>query len=169
MEVKGYMLESAKVSQITLPMVVYWLENQVAVSLESRFPLGADPVETVKSLNLAVLQKLMQMNGLQLQSFQEEDLPHATTPPVQTGNGGEHEDDDEDEDEHEEKKGEPSLSGLITGIAQGLIEEGQELLDRAQKLGKGMVERSATSRFSNMAASSSPSVDDLNSTRGKYL
>ncbi len=157
---------------VTLPMVVYWQENQVAISLESHLPLGADPVDTLKSLNLAVLQKLMQMNGLQLQSFQDEDLPYPTTSPVQTGNGGTHGDgDDDEEDEDEGRKGESSLSGLITGIAQGLIDEGQELLDRAQQLGKDMVERSASSRSSHTASSSSDagSIDDLNSVRGKYL
>ena len=170
------MSQTAKTSQITLPMVVYWLENQVAISLESPLSLKDKPVDTIKSLNLGVLQKLMQMNGLQLQSFQDEDLPHAKTPtpPAQPGSSGGPDDDaEDDDDEHEEKKGENSLSGLITGIAQGLIEEGQELLDRAQKLGKDMVERSATSRSGTMASSSSAhdvvSTDDLNSTRGKYL
>ena len=72
-----------QVSQIPLPMVVYWHANQIAISLESQLPRGAAPVDVVKSLKLAALQKLMQMNGLQLQSFQEEDIPHPIMRPLE--------------------------------------------------------------------------------------
>src|SRR5579883_630855 len=57
-------------------MVVYWLEDQVAITFLSDLPLAAEKSNIIASLNLDGLNRFLGMNGYRLSSFGEHDVRH---------------------------------------------------------------------------------------------
>jgi hypothetical protein len=60
--------------------VVYWLENQVAITFHSNLAYTENPERIILSLKLEVLNRFLVIDGFQLQSFTSSDVPHDPDP-----------------------------------------------------------------------------------------
>lgn len=74
-------------------MVVYWLENQAAITFYSPLPPTTDKEQIIASLHLDGLDKFLSMMGYQLLSFTERDVRHAMSAQAQSNGGSEDEGD----------------------------------------------------------------------------
>ncbi len=75
-------------TQETLPMVVYWHENQVAITFRSDEQLSTGTTRVLASLQLDHLNQLLNSNGFTLKSFQEVDVirpPKTAKPAISVG------------------------------------------------------------------------------------
>jgi hypothetical protein len=83
------------------PMVVWWVENQLAITFLTRERADAGPQHVIESLHLDRLNRFLSKHHFNLRSFTKDDVPH----PV-------HKEDDEDNDD---KKRDVSKSEGDTG------------------------------------------------------
>jgi Subtilase family len=60
--------------------VVYWLENQVAITFHSHLAYTENPDSIISSLKLEVLNRFLIAGGFNLQSFTSSDVPHDPNP-----------------------------------------------------------------------------------------
>jgi hypothetical protein len=63
-----------------LPEVVYWHDNQVALTFLSNLPATDEPTKIIQSLHLDQLNKFLNAKGFNLTSFGESDVPHPRSP-----------------------------------------------------------------------------------------
>jgi hypothetical protein len=63
-----------------LPDVVYWHDNQVALTFLSNLPATDEPTKIIQSLHLDELNKFLNSRGFNLTSFGESDVPHPQAP-----------------------------------------------------------------------------------------
>src|SRR5437764_3774185 len=56
-------------------MIMYWLEDQVAIVFHSPLPPTADRQEIITSLRLDALRQFLQLRGFNLLPFTQDDLP----------------------------------------------------------------------------------------------
>jgi hypothetical protein len=63
-----------------LPEVVYWHDNQVALTFLSHMPASDGPTKIIQSLHLDQLNAFLNAHGFNLTSFGESDVPHPRSP-----------------------------------------------------------------------------------------
>lgn len=136
-----------------LRKVVYWHDNQVAITFLSPESISLGPKKIIQSLHLDRLNAFLNSRGFNLTSFGEHDVPRSP---------------DEDEDE---EPGETLVQEGIEVIGKGIkaIGEGIEALgEKIEELGQAIIDR-----VEHKDDDGSHDDDDdnkgLNSTVGKYL
>ncbi len=75
-------------TQETLPMVVYWHENQIAITFRSSEALSTHTENVIASLHLDLLKQFLAENGFTLKTFQEQDLLRLPQPSNKGSNVG---------------------------------------------------------------------------------
>src|SRR5689334_6600488 len=58
-------------------MIMYWLEDQVAIAFHSHLPPTADRQQIIASLRLDALSQFLQLRGFKLLPFNQDDLPQS--------------------------------------------------------------------------------------------
>src|SRR5260370_11745176 len=72
---KNYEYEHVRVPWWT-DMIMYWLEDQVAIAFHSNHHPSADRESIITSLELNKLNQFLQQRGFELLPFTQDDLPH---------------------------------------------------------------------------------------------
>lgn len=140
-------------------MVVFWHENQVAITFHSHLDLSSGPAAIIESLRLQDLNSFLNMRGFNIKSFTLQDVPNPPPPIEEPG-----EPDNEDEPA-EGTPGEEIREGL-TDIVEG-VEDVIKGVGRAVE--KVFVPVNGDGGDSNGQRNPKEGQDDLNSPTGKYL
>ena len=137
-----------------LRKVVYWHDNQVAITFLSPEPISLGPKKIIQSLHLDRLNAFLNSKGFNLTSFGEHDVPHPGSP-------------DEDEE-----PGETLVQEGIEVLGKGIkaIEEGIEALgEKIGELGQAIIDRVEQKGDDESHDGDDNENKGLNSTVGKYL
>lgn len=140
-----------------LPEIVYWHDNQVALTFLSNLPISEGPTKIIQSLHLDRLNAFLNSKGFNLTSFGESDVPHPRPP-----------DEDEDEDE-EEEPGETIVQEGMEALGKGIkaIEEGIETLgEKIEELGQTIIDHV---KKHDGEDNDDEDQKELNTPVGKYL
>lgn len=106
-----------------LPTVIYWLDNQVAVTFLSMLPISEGPTNIIQSLHLDRFNTFLNSRGFNLTSFGENDVPHPRSP------------DDEETGETFVKEGIEEIGKGVKAIGEGIEELGQAIIEHAEQKG----------------------------------
>ncbi len=138
-------------------MVVFWHENQVALTFHSHLDLTDSPEAIIKSLRLQDLNAFLNMRGFNITSFTLQDVPN---PPIEEPGQPDH-----DKEAGEETPGEEIREGA------------EEIIEGAEGVFKGVV-RAVEKAFVPLLeenengkkhTNGNGNSNDLNNPTGKYL
>ncbi|MHB8598093.1 MAG: S8 family peptidase [Ktedonobacteraceae bacterium] len=151
--------------------VVYWLENQVAITFHSNLAYTENPERIISSLKLEVLNRFLIAGGFHLQSFTSSDVPHNPNPICEEIEQLEAElERREAELEAQERSRRSRWSRSDIEERENRIEElKREIEQRERTLQTGGQQNGSKPQDGMMPASGGAVASDINSRVGKYI
>ena len=149
-------------------MVVFWHENQVALTFHSPLDFGQNPASIIESLHLQDLNAFLNMRGFNITSFTPQDVPNPPAPIEEPGGQGDEDEPGEETPGQEIREG---LQDIVEGAEDVVKGLGEGIRTAIDKVFAPLAEENGQSHQqangNNGGGEGEP--DSLNSPTGKYL